>query len=140
MFELKLVSEEPPLGRGRLQIGEFTEEFEVVLEFWSADEYRQHWSEVLESMLNGRRSSALITSMTEPSTASFLVWWPIYAHAEGFVLQQQILFLNDLKFDPNDPAKHVPKRVQFSEDGERISEWQIDSRAIENFLRRAIRG
>jgi CdiI N-terminal domain len=136
MFAIELIEKVPPVGRGRIRIGAFEEEFEASLEFWSPDDYQRQWRQALDVLLAGGDRAALIVSMTDPATANFLFWWPAYRDGDDVVFQSGVLFLEDLEqaFEPARWAAHVPAREQRSDTGEPISEWRAPLADIQRFI------
>lgn len=123
--------------RGRITLGDFAEDFESSLAFWSQSDYEQHWLRAARRLEADQSTSAFITDCYDPATANFIVWWPVWRQSESLVFQNGLLFLNELKspFNPEEPAEHVQQRVTLSEDGASISEWIIGSRSVSAWLR-----
>lgn len=113
--------------RAIITIGGFQERFESSVEFWSESQYELQWAKAVQRLLSGAAKSALITSITDPSSANFLVWWPIYKIGSSVHFQTHVLFLSELDraFDPENPYQHIPQRATTSDDGEPISEWVL---------------
>ncbi|HWM87279.1 MAG TPA: hypothetical protein VNO33_15615 [Kofleriaceae bacterium] len=141
MFSIELIQDRPPIGRGRIRIGGFEEEFEVSLEHWSGQDYERQWLQALEGLLSGGEKTALIASMTDPQTANFLFWWPAYADGEDVVFQNGVLFMDELTgpFDPSRCDEFVLPREQVSETGDRISEWRAPAADVRQFIASARR-
>lgn len=112
---------------GEIHIGEFKERFESSIEFWTAARYESQWAEALSRLGPEKAKSCLITSITDPATANFVFWWPMYLVGDNVHFQNHVLFTSEVRgtFDPNDPYFHVPERRVTNEDGERISEWVV---------------
>ena len=110
---------------GLITVGRFEEKFESSTEFWSALEYERHWLDALTRLYNGAERSCLITSITDPRTANFIFWWPVYRVGDGACFQNHVLFTSDIggDFDPRVPYSCVPERCTTNEDGLPISEW-----------------
>lgn len=136
MFSIEIIEPGRLLGRGRLRIGGFEEEFETSLEYWSATDYERQWTTALERVLAHCRPAALITSLTDPARSNFLTWWPMYPAAENIVFQNALLFLDQLPapFDPMCWERFVPPRERYTEEGEQLSEWHTSAAAIRKFL------
>jgi hypothetical protein len=127
------------IRHGLIQIGDFRERFEVSVEYWAESDYRAHWRRSVRRVADGAERSCLITSMTDPRTANFLVWWPIYVTGDAVRFQNQLLFLDATggRFDPQDPYGFVPDRRASAEDGSPISEWTLPVSCLVEFLDRA---
>ena len=110
---------------GELTIDGFTESFDVPLHYWSRDDYERQWNEGLKRIDSGASRSCLITSMSDPAHANFIVWWIIYREGRQLFLQNQLLFLERLvgEFDESNPYQFIQDRVTTDPDGGRISEW-----------------
>ena len=68
MFAIELLEPVPPIGRGRITVGDFAEEFETDLRFWAADDYREHWRRALDQLAEHDGTvSCLVTSMADPA-------------------------------------------------------------------------
>jgi len=129
MFHIKFVNHalSSTLARGEIRAGQFHEQFEASIEFWNKIQYQIHWHTQILKILDKNDKSCLITSITNPSTANFIFWWPIYKIGDLCFIQNQILFLDKLfePFDPANPCRYVPDRQTITEDGDPISEWVI---------------
>jgi hypothetical protein len=127
---------------GCINIGTLRERFEASLEFWTLSDYRSHWQRSIQRIADRHDKSCLITSLTEPKSANFLQWWPIYRIGERAHFQNQILFLNEIRggFDPNDPYQFVRDRMTISADGSPISEWSVPVSSLLWFLKGGDKG
>jgi hypothetical protein len=121
---------------GLITIGSFVERFVSPVDYWDATRYRLHWRQAISRIVQGFATSALITAMTDPAVANFIVWWPMYRLGQTVQFQNQILFLNELEtpFDPNDPFRFIRERLIINSDGEAISEWSVTIAELEGFL------
>lgn len=139
MFSIALTDIRRPAGRGEIRLGDFREEFEVVFEYWSPEDYERQWFEALNILLEEGKPSALITSLTDPDNANFLFWWPAYYEGDHIVFQNSVLLLDELAspFVLSRYAEFVPPRERMTEDGEPISEWKIPIEDIREFLARS---
>jgi hypothetical protein len=121
---------------GRIQIGDFSESFEASLEFWSTDTYVSHWKESIRRIVAGEAKSCLITSLTDPATSNFLIWWPIYREFDQVYFQNHVLMLGKLTkpFDLTRPVDSIPTRDVVSANNEHVSEWSIPVCDLLEFL------
>ena len=112
---------------GRIRIGQFEEVFESSLEYWAPDQYETQWYSAVSRVLDKRRDACLITSVTDPKTANFLFWWPIYVCGDLAIIQNQVLFLERFRkdFELDKAYQYLEPRESVSEDGEPISEWSV---------------
>jgi hypothetical protein len=120
---------------GVITIDDFQETLVVPLEYWSKNDYQQHWKKSLERALR-KEDSCLITSMYDPQKANFIVWWLLYIRENKVIVQNHLLFLNTLSesFTPDNPYRFIPKYESENEDGDKISEWIVPIEDIEAFL------
>lgn len=129
MFEISLHATETTTDTciGRIRIGAFVDSFECSLEFWKKNDYESQWRKAIKSVVNGSQKACLITSITDPKTANFLFWWPVYRVDDLIVVQNQVFFLENCRslFDLEAPEKLVPDRATANEEGARISEWSM---------------
>ena len=123
MYEFKFIDN----GVGEIQIDNFRESFQSDLSFWTANRYIAQWEDAKRHLANDL-PTMFITSITDPSTASFIRSWVCYPIGDELIFQEHIIFLDDLgePFDLKSPHKHVGPYENFSEDGERISEWRTE--------------
>jgi hypothetical protein len=113
---------------GIIQIGKFEERFVASLNFWGKDDYYKQWKQAIKRLTDQKsQRSCLITSLTNPKTANFITWWPIYRVGNSVYFQNQILFMSklDTPFNPDDPYKYVSPRKTITEDKVEISEWEL---------------
>jgi len=121
---------------GTIQIGDFKENFEIDLSFWSLDQYVDHWKQSLARLIEGETKSCLLTSLSDPAEANFFYWWPMYREGNKIFVQNGVLFLDEAKdsFTPENPYQSIPERETISEDGELISEWEISVNTLRDYL------
>lgn len=120
-------SADTQLLMGKISIDEFREEFQAELAYWSVSDYQQSWLGAIRRLLDGAEASCLVTSITDPETANFIVTWPLYRENETVFIQNKLLFLDELdeKFSPGEPWQSVSPRQTLNEDGMKISEWTV---------------
>ncbi|AFZ25444.1 hypothetical protein Cylst_3291 [Cylindrospermum stagnale PCC 7417] len=143
-FDIKFIS--PPFFSseyqdkvclGKIKINDFEESFFSPLSFWTKEKYQEHWRRSIQRMmLNQVANSCLITSMYNPQEANFIVWWLFYRDAKNVHIQNQVLFLQDLvePFNIQKMYDYIPKRKQYNDEGESISEWKTNILSLESFL------
>ena len=122
----------------KITIDDFDDVFETSLSFWSKEDYQAHWREALERIVQGSDVSCLITSIDDPNSANFLIWWPLYRMEDKVIVQNQLFFLEGAqgKFDIKNPFHSVRKYGSISPDGQEISEWALTVDQISKFLER----
>lgn len=138
MFEIRILSslnQSKDLARGEICLGEFRETFEVSLGHWTPSRYEQQWMQGVSRILKGNDRSCLITSITDPRTANFIFWWPVYCVGTDCLFQNQVLFLDALssRFDDSEPYSHISERISTTEEGVRISEWTVPMRDLRDW-------
>ncbi|MER5787095.1 hypothetical protein [Streptomyces sp. NPDC001980] len=131
-FAIELVS----AGVGRIIVADFTETFHMDLTFWDPEHYEKSWASALRRVDEADlTTSCLVSSITDPRAANFVLCWPLYrVHGDIFV-QNSLIILGDLDqdFDPERPWFSVGPREVVDEDGHNISEWRVDVAAVRRF-------
>lgn len=137
--ELELGPPEPGTRYGTIVLGDDRETFTSAQNYWTAARYEAHWREAVTRVLDERRDACLITSLAGPRESNLLFWWPLYPDSDGVVVQNAILFFDQLAepFDPDRPYRSVPTRTSVNEDRLRISEWRVSVSDLEAFARSA---
>lgn len=132
-LELKTEEVAENLQLGEIRINDYCESFQASLSYWNQSDYMQHWKEALLRICNGEDKSALITSMYDPTSASFISWWPLYLEQDVIYIQNQLLFLEQLDkpFFESKLYDYVDSREIFDEDFQKISEWHVHISDIE---------
>ena len=141
MFEIQFVTN-PQIefgelsARGRITLGEFSEEFVAPLVFWTVDDYRRQWHEAAERILNGCEQSCFVAAMRESPLDGAIFLWLAYKHGEAVYIQHKLLLPELVKggFDTSNPYAQIDERRIVSEEGEPISEWQVSVGDIARFL------
>lgn len=112
-------------GKGQIQIDDFFESFYSDFSFWSKADYEEHWLKATVALEAGN-SVSFISSITNPDNANFISTWTCYVIKNELILQENLLFLNDIpfKFNIAEAHKNVLPYESVSEDGEEISEWR----------------
>jgi hypothetical protein len=69
--------------------------------------------------------------------ANFVTGWVLYRDGNKVSVQDEIIFLNELleKFEIEKLDTYVGDRETVTEDGNKISEWETDLKALEECLR-----
>lgn len=136
MFSVRILERQAPIGRGEIVVNGLREEFESSLEYWTAKQYEAQWWEALRGITSSESMTALISSITDPRTANFFCWWPLYKEGESVFVQNQVLMLDEVRerFSLDRIIDFVPVRETADEDGNPISEWQTSVEEISAFL------
>lgn len=125
-----------PAAPGRLVLGKCEEEFLANLSLWGKPDYQSHWTSELRSILEGSPKAALVVSYDDPSAASNMEIWRVYREGEWAHFQNQLLPYTSLpdNFNVSEISRYIQDRTITTEDGDRISEWDVHIRDIETFL------
>ncbi|OOF01017.1 hypothetical protein BZG79_15505 [Salinivibrio sp. MA427] len=115
------------VASGSLKVGSLTEDFHASLSYWDREKYLSQWKEALNRLLRGESRSAIVTTMYDPQTANFILWWVMYLIGGNVYVQNHVLFLDELTrpFDEQNLYSFIPDREEYTEEGELISEWVI---------------
>ena len=123
-------------ARGRITLGEFSEEFVAPLVFWMVDDYRRQWHEAAERILNGCERSCFVAVMRESPLDGAIFLWPAYRDGEVVYIQHKLVLpeLVKSRFDTSNPYAQVDEWRTTSEEGEPISEWRVSVGDMARFL------
>ncbi len=124
------VTEEPAddeLGRiGRIRLNDTDELFSMDVSFWSPDDYRESWRAACARVVAapGDIVSCLVTSTSDPTTATFIETWPLYRVGDTVYVHNSLVFLDRLEtpLDLTRPWLATSPRETHTEEGQRISE------------------
>lgn len=124
-----------------ITLGSFRERFQSTLFYWSISDYQKQWVHAIERIVNVDNStSALITELRDPALAGEVVgqWWVLYREGEKVYVQNQLILKKNLTggFNPLDPYSHIPKRKTETDEGDKISEWEVTVQDMREFLKR----
>ena len=143
MFEIRFLDqerEEDESGRyrrGEIILGDWREEFLAPIGEWSEADYEREWLRSAQRLLNGSMRVGFVHHMAHAG-ASHHFMWQAWREGERVFLQERLLVAADLPatFRPNDPDGVVEERMETTEDGEPISQWQVDLAAIRAYAER----
>lgn len=121
---------------GEIVLGDYREGFESFIGFWSQHDYEMQWGLGVQRAAAEGQASCLITSITDPTHAEFLRWWLIYPLGETVAIQESLLLFDQLStpFSTADPYRSIPARVQITDEGQPVSEWELPRDALREFL------
>ncbi|MBB5065250.1 hypothetical protein [Granulicella mallensis] len=125
-----------PAQPGCLILDGSTEDFLANLSLWSKADYESHWKLELGALLGGRRKVALVVSYDNPEASSNMEIWRVYRDGEWAHLQNQLLQYRQLpkNFSVSELSQYIQDRVVVTEEGNKISEWDVSVHDIEAFL------
>lgn len=107
---------------GEVKIDEYIEEIEIDLSYWNKNDYKTQWRDAIDNLKKGEEKWALVTSMSDLKTANFITIWPMYRINETIYIQNQVLFLDDIKDDFS--IKKINKFLDERDSDEEVSEWK----------------
>lgn len=135
-------------SQGVLLLGQHRHLFSSSLEFWSPVDYELQWRRGIRNLVQGGEKSCLVTSITNPANANFLVWWILYRESvwdisqldlaehsptspereDIIVFRNDMLLLEDIRgeFDLQYLEEFVPERE--------IQTFEMDDRALDSLI------
>ena len=136
MSEDTYVSNDEVCGLGTIVLGDFVEEFDAPLSYWSRHQYLNQWTTAVQRILRGGKTSVIVQAMYNPKTANFISWWPMYSVGAFVHVQNHILLMAELQepFDEIDLYKHISDRSTVGEEGEQVSEWVVPHVSLKNWV------
>lgn len=116
--------------RGKVVLGDYSEEFVALIGSWGRAEYERHWREAAARLVAGADRTAFFTSAFEDR-------WTMWRHGDGIVVQEHFLSAPGFPepFDPGDLYEHIGD-LPTDPSQRRVSEWTISIDAVEGFLHR----
>lgn len=121
---------------GQIQIGNFEERFEMLLGYWTIDDYKKQWKLGLERILN-HNESCLVAEIQDPQKAPWLVTWVLYRDGNTIYIQNHTLVkksdikaLKQKSFTFDNYYEYINPRGR----SEEVSEWVTDLDSIKKFL------
>ena len=146
MFDIELLGRPEGQGDGlfnwgRLTLGRFQDEFQAPLYEWAPGDYAAHWLESARRLLGGAPVAVFLTHMVRPD-AAYHVGWPAWREGDRVYVQERLFLREHLNgtFDPECPEVHVGRRQEVSDEGERISQWEVGVRDLADFIERRAAG
>jgi CdiI N-terminal domain len=135
-FTGEFADDDPSVAIGEVKLGKYLESFQAILGFWEIEDYEKSWLTALRRLVGGASISCLVTSLTDPENSQYVVTWPLYRTDGEVFVQNQLIFLDQLgrKFEPQAPWDFIEPHATIDEDGQRISEWQLQLKDIQDFL------
>lgn len=142
MFDIELIGQPEGEGEGlfswgRLRLGHVLEEFQAPLFEWAPGDYTAHWLEAAERLLAGAPAVVFLTHMMRPD-AAYHVGWPAWREGDRVFVQERLFLREQLgdSFDPHHCDAFAGPRQERSPEGERILQWQVSIRDVEDFVQR----
>lgn len=132
---IKIIETEP-YADCLLSLEDDFENILIPISYWSFEDYQRHWLSNLEDFSkNNMASTLLLIEMYELEKANFLKGLALYRQGVKIIIQEQIVFLDELEseFLPEESFKALSEYASISEDGYDISEWMISEEDMQDF-------
>ena len=145
-FVIKIIDENVresdgmPCCVGEIQIGDFKETFQMPLEYWTLDDYREQWANGLER-IKVNNQSCLVAEIQDPEKAPWVNLWVLYRDNSKIYIQNHTLFgkpfaklLKDRPFTLETCYDFIIPREPLADEKNvnEVSEWEIDLESITN--------
>jgi hypothetical protein len=126
----------PLIGRGRITVGSFSEQFEAPLYFWSREDYKKQWRAAVSRLASGATKTALLTAMHPADAECLITWWPLYRDQQTVYVQNHLLDLRTLTdlFSIANMDQFVRPHQTRDDEGNKISEWPIPFTEVLQYL------
>jgi len=127
--------EKLPSYKATIQIGQFKEDFYCNSSYWKREDYLNQWDDALKKVSLEKKDALLVSNMYDPKSGNFLFYWVLYVEDKKVYIQEQILFLDELKecFDELNLYKYIKARETIGENKEKISQWETTIEKIKLF-------
>jgi hypothetical protein len=129
-----------PSAIGLFRAGSFEENFASSLYEWNKEDYEAQWLASLKQLLQGSDRAVLITFYVNPRESSNIHWWALYRGQTNMVhVQNHMPWYRDFdrEFSVRDAASFLHDRTTTSEEGHRISEWDVPLADIKAFVQQS---
>lgn len=121
-----------PYVIGEINIGDFSETFDMPIESWKIKDYEQQWQAGLDR-LKDHDKSCLVTEAFNLNLSPLINWWLIYKENNMLYIRNHVLFqeyyedtIGNKPFTPETCFNFIgPKTPNYLEDGRQVSEWVI---------------
>jgi hypothetical protein len=150
-FAIEIISKKPKKIEGlsshigRITIGNFQERFYIPLDSWDLEEYRKQWKNGLEKIKTDN-ASCLVATVQNLLFHPLVFTWALYKEEETVYFHNHIFnkkIAKRLKIDIdffNLTSENYEQLIRKSrkiitEDGDLISSWNIDYKAVEEFAK-----
>jgi len=122
---------------GLLVMAGRSERFISNLALWDKNDYESHWRRELKSIIDGKNRVAIITCYNDPAHSTEMEIWPAYRDDGMVRMQNHLLSYIDLPqgFAVSEVSSYLEDRQVIDEDGNKLSEWSVTIRDIEEFLK-----
>jgi hypothetical protein len=136
-IEFPYDDESVPAAVGELILEESREVFVANVSLWTKLDYQRHWTQALTALLKGSPKVSLVVCYSDPRFSSNQELWNLHRDGEWVHFQNKLMWNDNLPadFDPLEMNAYINDRISVDEDGNKISEWHVPIREIENFLK-----
>jgi hypothetical protein len=117
-----------------ITIGEFKEGMLIPVDYWSIKQYYASWLSSLKKGIYGKNNATLVVSMYSPKVANFLFSWVLYFRQENIIVQNKIIFLDEIKNFSIDKINEYTSEYEAYSEGEKVSEWYTTIDEIKEFM------
>jgi hypothetical protein len=141
VFDIGFTASEPELQEdgwaglwGRTILGDYSESFIAPVTLWSREAYEQHWIEAAQRVLGPLARSAFFTT-------AFRFWWTMWRDGERILVHEELLTperIEGVTDFARAPYDLIGAYAAISDEGERISQWQISAEDMRGFLARRV--
>src|SRR5688572_22648793 len=115
-----------PFCAGELRVGPRPIPFLIDLRHWSLADYERQWRASLSQLMQGDRSTVLLTAYRGPGDVSH-VMWVLWQDEDHVHVQEQTVVAAELDapFDPATAHLHAGSRVPAADNALPIREWRV---------------
>ncbi|MGS0646846.1 hypothetical protein ACU81Q_04340 [Komagataeibacter melomenusus] len=118
---------------GTIKIGAFSEDFFSNNTFFNARQYQEQWLAAAERVLANGKSYFLV-NVHDPDMANFFMSWPCSVIDGTVYIQNKIIFADQHCLSDILSFHTDLEEMEFTdEDGQKISTWQTDLHAMQQF-------
>jgi hypothetical protein len=139
VFDIDFTREEAELQEegwyglwGRITLADHTEDFLAPLGPWQRRDYERQWIEAARRLLGNGDRTAFFTD-------AFRFWWTMWREGERVYVHEEFLVggrLTGVTDFTTTPYALIQDRATHTEDGQRISEWEISTGEVREFVER----
>lgn len=126
---------------GRIILGDFSEDFVSATCNWNVETYINHWLKSSQRILYDCDTTIFITSIVLYSPTDYQINWWVAHKVDAVVYIQNQLIIPDTYFilggfNLENIYSYITAREIYSDDGDKISEWEVSLKWIEEYYLR----
>jgi hypothetical protein len=120
----------------KIKIGDLEESFTLSFEYSNINDYLSQWYSALSDLLKHYNSVALMQSLIPNNEKRFRRGWVLYKAKEIVYIQDRLFptEYDGIQFDKKGVPLSIPQREIYTEEGDKISEWQTTLSDVYFFL------